>query len=119
MSEFDPQVLIRDYGSWQEEALACRNDCALFDFSFMSRVRISGDGAKSALSAFQTRQIEDMKINRIRYALRIDAQERVVADLTIWRLADNSFELMSGRYSDIADLMALSEEPMAENNDHL
>ena len=110
MSELIPQVLIRDYGSWQEEARVCRENCALFDFSFMSRVRISGEGAESALQAFQTRQIMDMDINRIRYALRVDAQERVVADLTIWRLADDSFEMMSGRHSDITDLMALSND---------
>ena len=115
MSEFDPQVLIRDYGSWQDEALACRNDCALFDFSFMSRLRISGHGAESTLRAFQTRQLKDMQNNRIRYALRIDAQGRVVADLTIWRLADDSFEVMSGRYSDIADLMATSNTSMPED----
>jgi len=47
-----------------------------------------------------------MQPGQIRYALRIDAAHRVIADLTIWR-NENSFEVMSGRHRDIADLVAM------------
>jgi len=63
-------ALVRDYGNWQEEAHACRHDCALFDFSFVSRGRICGDQSASVLGDYQNRRIDDMRDNGIRYALR-------------------------------------------------
>ncbi len=106
MNTFDPSTLIRDYGNWRIEATACRHDCALFDFSFMSRAKVSGPDAQAALASFQNRSIHDMQNKQIRYALRVDAAHRVIADLTIWR-NENSFEVMSGRHRDIADLVAM------------
>lgn len=106
MNTFDPSTLIRDYGSWRCEATACRHDCALFDFSFMSRAEVSGTDALAVLASFQNRSVHDMQPGQIRYALRIDAAHRVIADLTIWR-NENSFEVMSGRHRDIADLVAM------------
>jgi len=105
MNEFDPSTLVRDYGNWYDEALACRHDCALFDFSFMSRGQVSGSHAESTLAKFQNRPIDDMLRKQIRYALRVDTTNSVVADLTIWR-NQNGFEVMSGRHKDIADLTA-------------
>lgn len=107
MPEFDATLLKRDFGDWQAEAVACRRECALFDFSFMSRVQVSGEGALQTLDAFQNRRVGDMPINRIRYGLRVDKADRVVADLTLWRRAHDCFEVMSGRYTDIADLLAM------------
>lgn len=107
MQEFDATLLQRDFGDWQAEAVACRCECALFDFSFMSRVQVSGEGALQALAAFQNRRVDDMPVNRIRYGLRVDKANRVVADLTLWRRAHDCFEVMSGRYTDIADLLAI------------
>ena len=108
MSEADLSALIRDYGNWQEEAQACRHACALFDFSFMSRGRIFGDHAVKVLSDYQNRRIDDMRVNAIRYGLRTDTENRVIADLTVWRHSGSEFEIMSGRSIDIADLVAMN-----------
>lgn len=72
----------------------------------MSRAKVSGPDALKALTSFQNRSIHDMQNKQIRYALRVDAAQRVIADLTIWR-NENSFEVMSGRHRDIADLRAM------------
>jgi len=108
MSETDLSGLVRDYGNWQEEAQACRHDCALFDFSFVSRGRVYGVQAANVLGSYQNRRIDDMRNNQIRYGLRTNAEEQVVADLTVWRRSENEFEIMSGRHSDIADLVAMN-----------
>ncbi len=101
-------ALVRDYGNWQEEAHACRHDCALFDFSFVSRGRICGDQSASVLGDYQNRRIDDMRDNGIRYALRTNGDNQVVADLTVWRRSDSEYEVMSGRPIDISDLVAMN-----------
>jgi len=111
MNTFDPSTLIRDYGNWRFEATACRNDCALFDFSFMSRAQVSGPDAETALASFQNRSVCDMQPGQIRYALRVDSAQSVIADLTIWR-NENNFEVMSGRHRDIADLVAMQNRDL-------
>ena len=105
---FDAGAMVRDYGDPWAEARACRTDAALFDFSFMARGRVSGPGALAAIEALQPRPMADLPSGRIRYALRPDASGAIVADLTVWRIDETTFEAMSGRAVDIADLGRLA-----------
>jgi glycine cleavage system aminomethyltransferase T len=73
MTDFDATALVRDYGDGLAEARACRADCALFDFSFISRARIGGSGAIEALARLQPRPMGDIMPGRIRYAVRLGA----------------------------------------------
>ncbi|MSO84782.1 MAG: aminomethyl transferase family protein [Rhodospirillales bacterium] len=98
--------LVRDFGDPEAEARAARNGAALFDFSFIARARISGPGAGAVLARFQSRPVADMAPGAIRYALRLGPDGAVEADLTIWRLDAETFEVMSGRSEDIAALDA-------------
>ena len=104
----DIAKLVRDFGDAQAEARAARNDAALFDFSFLARGRIAGAGAAATLARFQPRPVADMRDGTIRYALRLGADVAVEADLTIWRLDEETFEVMSGRSEDIRALGALA-----------
>lgn len=104
MSELDLSTLVRDFGDICGEARACRAQCALFDFSFMARGRVQGVGALSALAKLTPRRLGDLSRGRIRYALRLGTDGAVSADLTIWNLGDNRYEVMSGRRVDIIDL---------------
>lgn len=104
---FDPTNLVRDFGDIEGEARACRSVCALFDFSFMARARLEGPAARAALARFQPRPVDDLSPGRIRYALRLNADGAVEADLTIWNLGGGVYEVMSGRRQDVADLAAL------------
>lgn len=97
--------LIRDYGSIEAEAEAARRDVALFDFSFIARVRLEGAGCAAYLNDFQSRPVEGLKPNRIAYALRTDKRDIVRSDLTIWGLGRDCFEVFSGTRRDIADLV--------------
>ena len=110
MSELDLTTLRRDFGDARGEALACRERCALFDFSFMSRGRVCGARAVAVLSRFQPRPVHTLAPGRVCYALRVSALGHVEADLTIWNLGGGCYEVMSGRRADIADLAALRAE---------
>lgn len=103
---FDIASVRRDYGDVDAEWQACRHAAALFDFSFMARGRVVGPGALALVERFTARVLGTMPVGSIRYALRANAQGHLVADLTVWRLADDAFEVMSGRHLDIADLAA-------------
>ena len=102
--------LVRDYGDPHAEAMCCRQDCALFDFSFVYRIRVSGRNAIARIEQFQPRSVSDMSIGQIRYSVKLNAQGRVRSDLTLWRYAEDVFEIMSGCAEDVSDLHAQAGE---------
>jgi len=87
-------------------ARRCRQDCAMFDFSFVRRARADPGSDVKALESFCNRPLSDMPPGRIRYAVRADPQGYLRSDLTIWRGEDGGFDIMSGRPEDIDDLAA-------------
>ena len=96
---------IDDFGDAAAEARACRTDCALFDFSFLECARIKGTDARQVIEEFTGRSLSALEPGRIAYALRVDAAGAVAADLTVWRIGEDAYEVMSGRRDDIADLL--------------
>jgi glycine cleavage system aminomethyltransferase T len=105
---FDPAALVRDYGDARAEASACRADCAVFDFSFMERARLTGSKAVDLLRLVTPREMIHQPPGSIRYTLRTNPAQHVVADLTVWRLGEGEFEVFSGRHRDIEDWAAAS-----------
>jgi glycine cleavage system aminomethyltransferase T len=61
----------------------------------MSRIRIEGPAASELIGTLTPRRIDDLPPGRIRYALRLAADGRVLEDLTIWRLDAETFEIFS------------------------
>jgi aminomethyltransferase len=106
--EFDVHALRRDYGDICAEAGSCRFAAALFDFSFMRRIRVRGPGASGLLQTLTARGIDDLMPGRIRYALRVGAGGRVLDDVTIWRLDAESFEIFATTGDALAQLQAVS-----------
>jgi aminomethyltransferase len=99
---------VDDYGNAAAEAGACRSSCALFDFSFLESARLEGSGARGVIEEFTGRSLEALPEGRVYYALRVGPSGESVADLTVWRTGTVSFEVMSGRREDIADLLTYS-----------
>jgi aminomethyltransferase len=112
LADFKP---ISHFGEPAAEASACRAACALFDFSFLECARFQGSGARQILEAFVGRALPGLEIGKISYALRIGGGGEAVADLTIWRIGADCYEVMSGRREDIADLLACAEPAVAVN----
>lgn len=110
--------LIPDYGDPAGEVRACREDCALFDFSFVRRASVSGSQAGELVSRFANRRVDDMAVGKIRYALRLNEDGSALSDLTLWKMSDEHFEVMSGHGRDIVDLCAMgSADVRALGND--
>lgn len=98
--------LIEHYGDAAGEAKACRTHCALFDFSFLECVRLAGARARRTVETFTGRSMAALATGQISYALRVDWHGNALADLTVWRTGHESFEVMSGRREDTADLLS-------------
>ena len=101
-----------DFGDPLGEARACRNDCALFDFSFIATARVSGGGAEKAVEKFASRSLATLASGRIAYALRVNDQGHALCDLTIWRNGPDSFDVMSGRAQDIEALISMQRDDL-------
>jgi glycine cleavage system aminomethyltransferase T len=99
-------ALRRDFGDVPGEAASCRSAAALFDFSFLSRLRIEGPGACALIAKLTLRPVDDLAPGRVRYALRTDALGHALADLTIWRIDNDCFEIFSGTRDEIDELNA-------------
>ena len=96
--------LKNDYGDANAEARSCRADCALFDFSFLESVRLEGKRAGDLIESFTGRSVQSLQQNRIFYALRVGPVGEVMTDLTVWRVGESAFEVMSGCRRDVSDL---------------
>jgi aminomethyltransferase len=99
-------ALTRDHGHIDAEVAACRNDAALFDFSFMSRGVASGPRTRARVQALAARPLDALRPGRIVYGLRTDDRGQVLADLTVWQTGTDRYEVFSGRPEDIAALGA-------------
>jgi aminomethyltransferase len=97
--------LIDHFGDPAAEARACRNACALFDFSFIECAQVRGSAARQVIEAFTGRSLAQLPVGKICYALRVDAADHLLADLTVWRTDEETFEVMSGRREDVVDLI--------------
>jgi len=109
----DLRALVRDYGDVDAEYLAAREAVALFDFSFMSRARLSGVGALSCLNGFQGRGIDALPVGRIAYCLHTDARSIVTSDLTVWNFGADTFDVYSGDPRDVAWLVGQGSSDVA------
>jgi aminomethyltransferase len=97
-------ALIRDYGDIDAEVAACRNDVALFDFSFMSRGVVEGPRARDRVQALTARPLDALRPGRIVYAVKTDDRGHARADLTVWQTGSDRYEVFSGRSEDTAAL---------------
>ena len=85
-----------------EEHLATRRAAALFDFSFMSLVEITGEDAEVFLEHLQTRLVSALEPGQIAYTLLLREDGSVFVDATLWRHGDGRWWLFTGRRSDFA-----------------
>lgn len=107
---FNGVELRSDFGDPLAEARACRNACALFDFSFVRCAHVEGKNARQIVENFASRSLDALKAGRILYAVRVDVDGNALSDLTVWKTGTDSFEVMSGRAADIADLLQISDD---------
>ncbi len=77
------------------EALATRNAAALFDESSFAKLEVAGPGACPFLERMCANRI-DRPVGSIVYTQLLDARGGIQADMTVTRLAEQSFQLVTG-----------------------
>lgn len=113
---FKRSNLKNDYGDPIGEARSCRQESALFDFSFLECGRLRGSDALSVVEAFVRRPLASLPNGAIAYAVRTDPRGMALADLTVWRTEIDTFEVMSGRREDIENLTACASPQVEITN---
>jgi aminomethyltransferase len=108
--------LRNDFGDPAGETRACREESALFDFSFLDCARLQGPGAQSAVEAYVQRPLDSLAQGAIAYAIRTDSSGAALTDLTVWRTGTDSFEVMGGRREDLMALLACASARVKVTN---
>lgn len=85
----------RAYTSSSMEYFACRNACAVFDLTPMTKYHISGPDALPYLNRLVTRDVGKIKPGRVGYAVWCADDGRVIDDGTIFHLHENDYRLCS------------------------
>jgi aminomethyltransferase len=112
---FDAGSMGEHFGDPQGEAIATREACCVFDFSFLSRARVDGPDSLASVSRLTGRDLSTMQIREIRYALRTDPDGHALTDLTIWKMDPTSYEVFSGAESDIDELASFDGQVQVSN----
>ena len=106
-SRQEPLNHLKEWGRWADylsphaytsadmEYFACRNACAVFDLTPMTKYRISGPDALAYLNRLVTRDVEKIKPGRVGYTVWCADDGRVVDDGTIFHLRENRYRLCS------------------------
>jgi sarcosine dehydrogenase len=77
------------------EHLACRERVALFDASSFAKLLLIGDGAEDALSWICANRV-DVAPGRVVYTQMLNARGGIECDLTVTRLAKDTFYIVTG-----------------------
>ena len=80
------------------EHLATRTTAGLFDLSTFMRIEISGADAVQALEHLTCSKV-DRPVGRVTYSLLLNNRGGIESDMTVARLADDRFLMMSGSAS--------------------
>ena len=80
------------------ECRAVQNDVALFDLSFYTKILVTGRDATSVLNRIAANQV-DTSVGRIVYTQWLNEKGGIEADLTITRLAENEYLVVTAAAS--------------------
>jgi glycine cleavage system aminomethyltransferase T/glycine/D-amino acid oxidase-like deaminating enzyme len=102
------------------EHLAMRDRAAMIDLSAFAIFDVTGSGAAAFLQRMAVKQM-DVPMGRVVYTPLLNPAGGVKADLTIMRLADDRFRVVTGGFSGMADrywfVSHLSEDGSAQLQD--
>ncbi|MEM4303887.1 MAG: glycine cleavage system aminomethyltransferase GcvT [Candidatus Caldarchaeum sp.] len=93
--EFAGWKTIISFTTVREEHNAVRERAGIFDISHMTRVKVSGPGATSFLQKVVTADVEKLKPGRMKYALILNEQAGIIDDVTVFKVSENSYLMVS------------------------
>lgn len=92
----------------QEEHLATRRGCGLFDFSFMGCAEIAGRECLACIDYAQTRRLDSLPSGKLAYTLLLREDGTVLNDATVWHFGSDRYWLMTGRRADLRHLQNIA-----------
>lgn len=95
LGEFAGWRTVIRFTSLRDEHHAVRNRAAIFDISHMTRTKVTGPGATTTLNKILTVDVEKLKTNRMKYGLILNESGGIIDDVTVLRLAEDSFVMVS------------------------
>ena len=87
----------------QAESLTARDSATLFDQSSFAKLDVRGPGAAAALSRLCANDV-DKPVGRATYTQLLNARGGIEADLTVTRLGEDRFRVVTGTASGTRDL---------------
>ena len=106
-SRMAPLNVVNEWHRWKDytaadryfdeglEYFACRNSCAVFDLTPMTKHRITGADALPFLNRLLTRDASKIKPGRVGYCVWCNDDGQVIDDGTLFHLRDNVYRLCS------------------------
>ncbi len=91
MSPFGGFDMPIQYSSIEDEHLAVRNDCGVFDVSHMGEVAVTGKDAEKYVNHIFTNDIKDAPLHKIYYGMILYPDGGTVDDLLVYKMGDNDF----------------------------
>ena len=123
LSEFGDRVMPRE-GEWESrwwsptinaEHLAMRERVGMVDLSAFVVLDVTGPGALGALQRLAVAQM-DVPIGRVVYTPFLNQAGGIKADLTIMRLSQESFRVVTGGHGGMTDLKWISDHLPADGS---
>ncbi len=97
---------------WANEHNAIRNDVGLVDLSPFSKILVEGEDAKTVLQRICTNNIA-VKIGRVVYTQWLNERAGIEADVTVARLSETQFMVMTSAVTGLAELRWLRKQTPA------
>jgi len=100
------------------EHLATRERVGLFDLSAFTKIEVSGPGATRFLESLAANRI-DRPVGKIVYTALLDPKGGIQADLTITRLAEDRYWVLTGAGTGMRDLAWLRRHAPRDGSVHI
>ena len=87
-AELNGAEMVNDYGDWLAEHAALRQSAGILDFSFRSRICLTGADRVRFLHGQVTNDVKKLRVGEGCYAVLVTAKGKMESDLNIFCLAD-------------------------------
>lgn len=108
-----------DFGGWSmpvqysnviDEHLVTRKQASLFDICHMGEIDIRGKNALDFLQIMLTRDLAGQSLHQMKLSLMVNDQGGIIDDLTVYRLGDDHYRLVTNAATKDKDLQWLQDQ---------
>ena len=105
------------YANVIDEHITTRKNAGLFDICHMGEIDIRGRNALDFLQTMLTRNLAGQSLHQMKLSLLLNDQGGILDDLTVYRLGDTHYRLVTNASTKDKDLLWLQEHKQAKGFD--